>query len=210
MKILKNFVVFEGGDGSGTTTQLTNLEKTLSLGAVPPLPVIYKTFEPTDGPIGRIIRQGMREEIQLKSETIAYLFAADRREHLFGRNGIEERCNQGELVVCDRYLFSSLVYQGITCGKELPRLLNKDFPLPELVLFFDIDPEIAQKRMKNRSKKEIYENLEFQIRVRESYQELFREYENETRVEIIDACKPVEEVGREIWRAFGKMPIFRK
>ena len=215
MKILNNFAVLEGGDGSGTTTQLAILEQTLSEGAaanpehVSPLPAIHKTFEPTDNPAGRLIRQGLKGEIRLKSETIAFLFAADRNEHIYGPQGIMERCGRGELVVSDRYLFSSLVYQGITCGEELPARLNRDFPLPELVIFFDLDPKIAEKRIQGRSQKEIYETLEFQIKVRESYQSIFKKYGSTTRVEIIDASLSKEEVSREIWRAFSKMPIFK-
>ncbi|MCL2832850.1 MAG: dTMP kinase [Treponema sp.] len=210
MEILPNFVVFEGGDGSGTTTQLTALEHTLSMNTDMPLPAIHKTFEPTDGPVGRLIRQGMRGEITLKNETIACLFAADRYEHIYGPAGVEEQCKQGKLVVCDRYFFSSLVYQGITCGEDLPLVLNRGFPLPELVLFFDIDPETSQKRISGRSQKEIYETYEFQLKVRERYKSVMQKYSGMTRAEVIDASLSKEEVSAQVWRVIGKMPIFRR
>ena len=203
MRTLNNFVVFEGGDGSGTSTQMEKLK-------IPPFPSLYTTFEPTNGPIGRLIRSGLRGETSLQKETIAYLFAADRNEHVFGPGGIEERANRGELVVCDRYVLSSLVYQGITCGEELPLRLNSNFPKPELLLFFDLDPEIAQKRMENRGEKEIYESLEFQLLARKRYMALLPRLEGEgCRIEIIDASLPPEEVARDVWGALQKMPIFK-
>jgi dTMP kinase len=174
------------------------------------LPPLFATFEPTDGQIGRLIRSGLRGENSLTSETMAYLFAADRNEHIFGPKGIEERAKRGEFVVCDRYILSSLVYQGITCGEELPLRLNSGFPRPELLLFFDLDPEIAQKRMENRPEKEIYEYLEFQIQVQDRYKALLLRFETAgCRVEVIDASQGPEEVAQDLWRSLRKMPIFK-
>ena len=144
MKILGNFAVFEGGDGSGTTTQIEMLRRRFD---PPTSPRLWPTFEPTDGPIGRLIRSGLRAETGLLPDTMAYLFSADRNEHLHAKGGIIEHAASGELVVSDRYVLSSLVYQGIACGGSLPKLLNNDFPAPELLFFFDIDPQIALKRM---------------------------------------------------------------
>lgn len=229
MEILDNFAVFEGLDGSGTTTQLTILEKFFHqsgssailpdhlLVAEPGGDYLYsslpfcKTFEPTDGIIGRIIRSGLRKEVILRPETIAHLFAVDRDEHIFGPGGVSERCHRGELVVSDRYVPSSLVYQGITCGDALPLLLNRNFPGPELLIFFDIDPETAQNRRAGRDRKEIYEYLEFQIQVRERYKALLPTYAGQgVRVEVVDASPPPEEVAREIWKVIQKMPIFKR
>jgi dTMP kinase len=212
MEILQNFVAFEGGDGSGTTTQLKMLrERFRGQGdGAAPLPFLFDTFEPTGGSIGRIIRSGLRGEIPFRNETIARLFAADRGEHLYGPGGIAERCGRGELVVSDRYVPSSLVYQGITCGEELPALLNRDFPGPELIIFFDIDPETAQKRMENRPEKEIYEHLEFQIQVRARYKAVLPRFEAENvRVETIDASLNPEDVAARVWTVLQKLPIFK-
>ena len=212
MKILKNFVVFEGIDGSGTTTQLNRLENFfLTNREVKRFPPFYKTSEPTNSSIGHLIRAGLRKETVLKEETIALLFAADRNEHLYGPNGIAERCGREELVVCDRYFPSSLVYQGITCGDALPDLLNRDFPGPELLLFFDIDPIEAQDRIAHRELKEIYEYLDFQIQVRQRYKELFPRLEKEgVKVETINASLPPDKVALEVWNHVEKMPIFNR
>ena len=210
MAILKNFAVFEGLDGSGTTTQLNMLE-TFFLEKRQTLPPLYKTYEPTNGSIGELIRLNLRGEIALKPETVALLFTADRNEHVWGPKGIAERCKAGELVVSDRYLFSSLVYQGITCGDDLPVRLNRDFPRPELLIFLDIDPETAQKRMAEREQKEIFEYLEFQIQVRERYKALLPQLSAEgVNVRVINASLPAGEVAAEVWSAIKKMPIFEE
>jgi dTMP kinase len=210
MSILVNFVVFEGGDGSGTTSQLEKIKVFFEANTVR-LPRLFHTFEPTSGPIGSLIRQGLRGELPLDSKTIAHLFAADRNEHIYGSGGIQERCKQGELVISDRYVLSSLVYQGITCGDELPAKLNQDFPLPELLLFFDIDPEIAQKRMDSRPQKEIYENLDFQIKVRNRYKALLPLLSNQgCCVQTIDASQPMDDVFAEVLRAMENLPIIKR
>ena len=212
MEILKNFVVFEGLDGSGTTTQLNILDDFFHQNqARLSLPSLYITFEPTDGSIGKLIRAGLRKEAAFRPETIALLFAADRNEHIYGSGGAAERCNRGELVVSDRYIASSLVYQGITCGEELPQKLNQDFPGPELLLFFDLDAETAQKRMAAREIKEIYEYLDFQIQVRRRYKALLPQFAAQgVRVVTIDAAPPAEEVARQVWSAVREMPIFKR
>jgi dTMP kinase len=210
MELLKNFAVFEGCDGSGTTTQISILENYL-LQHRQSLPPFYITFEPTNSSIGKLIRSGLQKKLILTSKTIALLFAADRCEHVYESGGIAERCNRGELVISDRYLPSSLVYQGITCGEELPELLNRDFPVPELLLFLDIDPETAHKRMAGREQKEIYENLDFQILVRKRYLSLLPYLSAEgVRVETIDASLTQEEVAGEVWKAIENMPILRR
>jgi dTMP kinase len=219
MSILHNFVVFEGPDGSGTSTQL-NLLKYCHLqeapdGAHRAQNLLYNrtspTYEPTGGPIGHIIHQALRGEKPLHAKTLAHLFAADRNEHLYAPDGIVERCARGELVVCDRYVLSSLVYQGLTCADDTPEILNAAFPLPELLCYFDIDSELAEKRMAKRSFKEIYEYLDFQKQVRERYQALLPGYTREgVRVEVIDASQSEEEVARVVSQAITKLPIFRE
>jgi dTMP kinase len=213
MIILPNFVVLEGVDGTGTTTQLKLLRNRFDQGLcgvspAAPLPLLYTTFEPTDGPVGALIRSFLRKEISLSPQTAARLFAADRNEHLYGDNGIHERCRRGELVVCDRYVLSSLVYQGIDCGEKLPWSLNEGFPVPELLLYLDIDPSISMKRIENRAGRDIYEYLDFQVKVRERYLALVSRYGEQGTVRIIDASQAPQEVAGEVWRALEKLPIF--
>jgi dTMP kinase len=206
--IIHNFAVFEGADGSGTTTQLKLLAERFA--SEPPSPAFYATFEPSDGPVGRFIRSVLGGQVLLEPATVARLFSADRHEHLYGKDGVIDRCGRGTLVVSDRYTPSSLVYQGITCGETLPRELNAAFPLPELLIFFDLDPQIAQERLSFRNGRDIYEYLDFQVKVRERYQALLPEYEEAgVRVERVDAAGKIEEVAEQVWRAVRKMPIVK-
>jgi dTMP kinase len=210
MGILCNFAVLEGGDGSGTSTQLGLLEQKIADNKSNTLD-FYSTYEPTGSVIGSLIRSVLKNDVSLQAETLAHLFAADRNEHLYAPCGIIERCQRGQLVVCDRYILSSLVYQGIECGINLPRILNLNFPLPELLIFFKIDPIHAMHRINNRPAKEIFEHLEFQEKVQQQYHLLIEEYRNSgVRVQIIDASQSVDNVAEEVWSAVSKMPIFKE
>ncbi|MDR0383555.1 MAG: dTMP kinase [Spirochaetaceae bacterium] len=209
MAVLRNFAVFEGGDGSGTSTQLEILSRKfrdVSAG----LPNAVFTFEPTDGAVGCLLREALRGKIKLRGETMARLFSADRVEHLYGEDGIVPLLQRGSFVVCDRYTLSSRVYQGIECGNELPASLNKDFPAPELILFFDIDPELAFERLAKRAKKDVYESADFQRRVRERYLCLLDSCRSEgSRVAVIDAAGPVDRVAEAVWQNIAEMPIIK-
>jgi dTMP kinase len=207
MEIIPNFAVFEGGDGSGTTTQMLMLSERLKKSGNP---CFFSTFEPTDGQIGKIIRAALTKTAPLAPQTLAMLFAADRNEHIYGPGGILEHANRGELVISDRYVLSSLVYQGIECGDELPAGLNSRFPAPETLIFLDIEPEIALERMKNRASLEIYEYREFQFKVREKYKSLLGTYADlGVRVETVDASQTAGEVADKVWSIVSKMPIFK-
>jgi dTMP kinase len=208
--ILQNFAVIEGCDGSGTTTQLEMLKGRFDYAISVAL---FASCEPTQGPLGLLIRRILGKELTVQKETLARLFAADRGEHLYAPGGIVERCGRGELAVSDRYTPSSLVYQGLECGPELPELLNAVFPLPELLIYLDIDSQTAMERIgqrNGREEREIYEKLDFQTKVREAYQELLPRYKHAgVRVIAIDGALPQETVSEEIWRAVREMPIMQ-
>jgi dTMP kinase len=201
---IQNFVVFEGGDGSGTTTQLSILKekllKTQKIG-------IFPTFEPTDSQTGRFIRAALKKETTITPQTLCYLFASDRNEHIYGENGILSHTARGELVISDRYVISSLVYQGIECGDELPQILNSRFPNPEITIFLDTKPGAAIERMKKRPTLEIYEYLDFQEKVYKKYMSVLEVYGKTARVEKIDGSKSIAEVADQVWSIVSQMPI---
>jgi dTMP kinase len=208
MAVLQNFAVFEGGDGSGTSTQLEILSRRFQ--NVSALPQAVFTFEPTDGAVGRLLRKALRGDVKLCGETMARLFSADRAEHLYGAVGILMLLRQGNLVVCDRYTLSSRVYQGLECGDALPTALNKDFPAPELLLFFDIDPKLALERLRSRGQKDVYENAGFQRRVRERYLALLDSCRAEgSRVTVIDAAAPADRVAEAVWQNIALLPAMK-
>jgi dTMP kinase len=197
--VLKNFIVFEGCDGAGTTTQRNILRDKLTSEKMD----VFDTFEPTDSPIGRLLREALSKKHEFCPETLTFLFSADRCEHIYGKNGILEHCNRGGITICDRYLLSTQVYQGILCGDELALRLNSEFPIPAMLLFFDIDPEIALSRVEGRGQtKEIYEYAEFQTKVRARYKKLLPSCgEQGSKVLVIDAAKPIGEVAANVWDA---------
>lgn len=171
--------------------------------------VHHASCEPTPGPVGILIRQALSGAFPARAETVARLFAADRGEHLYGPEGIVARTELGQLTVSDRYLFSSLAYQGLTCGNELPTLLNAPFPLPELLLFFELDPEVAERRMASRKELDIYENLEFQRHVAEAYRTIVHSFEDSgMTIARINASATPEEVESAVWAAVS--PLVRR
>ena len=196
--VLKNFIVFEGIDGAGTSTQIKKLvEKDPER--------FVATAEPTSGPTGKFLRRMLAGEFHVDEKTNAYLFAADRCEHIFGKGGVKELCDSGKTVVSDRYFFSSLAYQSVSCGLELPMLLNSTFPLPEYLFFFEINPEISLKRVTARNEsKEIYENLDAQKKIAALYEKVISMYESdsskreEMKIIRIDATKSIPEISRII------------
>lgn len=193
--ILKNFIVLEGIDGAGTSTQIKKLiEKNPER--------FSATAEPTGTETGKFLRKILGGDISVNEKTAAYLFAADRCEHLYGAGGVIEQLENGKTVVSDRYFFSSLAYQSVTCGEELPRMLNSPFPLPEYLFYFQIDPEISLKRVDSRNeKKEIYEKIDMQKKTAALYDAVISEYEaNPDGMKIIriDASKTIEEIEKEI------------
>lgn len=196
--VLKNFIVFEGIDGAGTSTQIKKL--------VDNAPEKYiATAEPTSGPTGKFLRRMLSGEFHVDEKTNAYLFAADRCEHIFGKGGVKELCESGKIVVSDRYFFSSLAYQSVSCGLELPQLLNSPFPLPEYLFFFDINPEISLGRVNARNgHKEIYENIEAQKKIAALYEKVISMYESDSRLRDemkiirIDASKSIDDISRII------------
>ena len=197
--ILKNFIVFEGIDGAGTSTQIKILKERADASR------FFFTTEPTDSETGKFLRKMLKGDVELDPRTSAFLFAADRNEHLYGKGGtncgVVEQANSGKIVVSDRYLFSSLTYQCVTCGDELPRKLNEDFPLPEILFFFDIDPEISLKRVLGRGATEIYEKLDFQKATAARYRKVIDEYEamnTDMKIVRLDATLPVEKVAEII------------
>jgi dTMP kinase len=201
-EVLSRFIVFEGVDGSGTTTQLRAVDEALGRAGIPH----WTTCEPTDRPEGALIRRILSGELGAAPGTVAHLFAADRHEHLFGSGGIIERLDRGETVVCDRYVLSSLAYQGVACGLDLPLRLNAEFPLPELLLYFDLSPELSMARIGGRESREIYENRPFQAKVREAYEEAIARFRDRPmRVVRIDASLPVEKVTRSLFEALSSL-----
>ncbi|OQY36871.1 MAG: dTMP kinase [Spirochaetaceae bacterium 4572_7] len=196
-EVIKNFVVLEGLDGSGTTTQLNILTKMLEKDAIS----IIRTFEPTDNPIGKLIRRVLRKELSLEPKSVSKLFVADRHEHIYGANGIVKNTSKGNLVLCDRYLFSSLAYQSPECGFDYVKNINEGFPLPEHLFFFNVDVDICQERIVKRGDaKELFDAHEYQLKVHKNYLKALELYkDSKMNIHIIDGTKSPKEISNEIY-----------
>ena len=207
--ILKNFVVFEGLDGTGTTSQIRLLQEAFASRGQKD--TVCFTCEPTDGSIGKLIREALSGAAGFDAQTIAYLFGADRCEHIYGKEGILAQLKAGKAVFSDRYLFSSLAYQGLAAGKKLAQTINAPFPLPEYLFFFDLPAKTAMERIEKRNiPREIYEKEAFQKKVADEYQTIFRYYAEtvpDMRIIRIDASKTIAEIHENIWSIVCNLPI---
>ncbi len=202
--ILERFVVLEGLDGAGTTTQLKLLSQRLEKEGRS----FTATWEPTDGTIGRLIRSILARDTPALPRTIALLYAADRNEHLHSDGGILSRTAAGELVISDRYIFSSLAYQSIQCGLDYVLALNAEFPLPQCLFFLDTPVEVCQSRIARRASSELFDGVDFQARVRQGYLAAIERFRGSgMRIEIVDGDGSPMEIHARIWTVLSGMPI---
>ncbi|MBE3063840.1 MAG: dTMP kinase [Spirochaetes bacterium] len=203
--ILQRFVVLEGLDGSGTTTQMKLLAERLEREGRPHA----ATWEPTDGPVGSLIRSILSKRTPAHPRTVALLFAADRNEHLYEPGtGIAERTKRGEIVICDRYLFSSLAYQSLESDPDYVLALNSAFPFPQLLVFLDTPVEVCQERLARRGSAELYDGFAFQSRVRAEYLKAIERFRGTgMRIERIAGDRPAGLIHGEIWKILAGMPI---
>lgn len=202
------FIVFEGLDGAGTTTQAHRLVEALALRGHP----AHFTREPSDGPIGTTIRQALTRRLvlpdgrRLTPHTLALLFAADRTDHLAAE--VEPLRARGVSVVCDRYALSSVAYQGQEIDPDFVRAINASAGAPDLTLFLRVSPETALTRRQGRSMgEELYEALETQRRVAVGYDLAAAHYRDAHHVATIDGEQGIDDVGeaclKEALRLFG-------
>jgi dTMP kinase len=200
------FITFEGGDGSGKTTQVKALESHLTASGKSCL----STREPGGTSLGELIRQVLLEvgKQPITSPTELFLYLADRAQHI--HEVIIPALEQGKIVLCDRHTDSTLAYQGYGRGIDLGllRSLNdiaSQGIKPDLTLLFDCPVEIGLSRTAQRQSQTAsarnedrfeQEKIEFHERVRAGFLELARA--EPRRFRIIDAARPAEEVGQEI------------
>ncbi len=174
------FIVFEGIDSSGKTTQAELLKKYFL--AIDEQAVISP--EPSNGIIGNLIRQALKQRIvfsrdrDLFDRQMAYLFAADRHDHLYNDiDGVFKLIQNNYHVISTRYYFSSLAYNCDSVEQfDFITKLNDRFPNPDLTIYIDIPIEVSLSRLQERSLQEIYETKTKLTKVRKQYQQIFAEY----------------------------------
>jgi dTMP kinase len=187
---MKKFIVFEGLDGSGLTTQ-AGLLRNYFLGKGYE---VLLTKEPTDGLIGGLIRSCLRKEWATSSLTLQILYAADRSHHI--KTEIEPALKSGKVVISDRYILSSLAYGSMNIDLQILKNLNETFPKPDLTIFIDNPPEVCMERIKkSRHHIELFEEQKKLEKIRENYHKLKAHFPN---TYIIDGSEPVREVFSKI------------
>ena len=193
------FITLEGPEGSGKTTAVEAAVKALEAKGYE----IVRTREPGGTPIAEQIRNVILDKANTNMDprTEALLYAASRRQHLVEK--VWPALKEGKIVICDRYLDSSLAYQGGARGLGVENILNVNLfatenTFPDLTLLFDITPEEGLKRISANANREVnrldLEKLEFHHKVRDTFLELAKRYPE--RFVIIDASKSKEEVAK--------------
>ncbi len=182
------FICIEGLDGSGKTTQAKRLVKNLRRKG---FDAVYTT-EPSGGKVGELIRRFVLDrERRVSTALEALLFAADRVHHV--ESEIKPLLKQGKIVVCDRYVYSTLAYQG-AAGLDLGWIdaINQYALKPDVAFFMDVPVNVVVKRFK--MKKTVMENRTNMEKVREIYLKLVRQQ----RLTLINGDKPIAQVSKDI------------
>lgn len=190
------FIVFEGIDGAGKSTQISLLREELSRRGIN----TESSAEPTALPTGKELRRALSGELKRTPLEMAEMFATDRVAHNIE---IEKQLSEGMTVISDRYYYSSLAYQGAELGYETVARLNlenKGIRRPDICVFLDLSPESSLKRIGGRGESvEIYENLEYLTKTRKMFFDVFdRLRENGENIAIIDASGSVEQVAEAV------------
>ena len=199
------FIALEGIDGSGKSTQARMLAERMRQEGI----ACYATMEPTDSPIGALIRQILTGRVKTDNRVIAPLFVADRLDHLLNEvNGILPKIEEGIHVITDRYYFSSYAYHGVDMPMDWVISANsqcRDIVRPSATVFIDVEPDTALERIaKNRFHKELFEKKSRLIQVREKYLEAFEKQKELENIIIVDGNRPPEAIAEEIWGRLEK------
>jgi dTMP kinase len=158
------FVVLEGIDGSGTTSVSQEVTERLNIKGVSSI----WTREPSDGPVGRLMRQALKGDLPLDKRATLGLFVADRWWHV--DQIVKPALDEGKIVICDRYAYSTWVYQQDAWRPQLLREIMADLPAPDLVFVLDCPVSEAQRR--KTPDREMFDDAPAQERYRTRYQNL--------------------------------------
>ncbi|MCM3478928.1 MULTISPECIES: dTMP kinase [Bacillaceae] len=194
------FITVEGPDGAGKTTVLNIIAEELAAEGYP----IVQTREPGGSPIAEKIRQIIldKKHTEMDPRTEALLYAAARRQHLIEK--IIPALEKGNIVLCDRFIDASIVYQGFArkIGIDEVLKINRfaiENTMPDLTIYFDIEPKIGLERIQKHRQGEMnrldLETMEFHKMVREGYLQLLDRFPD--RIKKVMADRPIEEVKTE-------------
>ncbi len=201
------FVVFEGLDGSGKGTIVSETKRFLVRKGVP-LSNICVTAEPTNGFYGKKIRELLRQRVDplVNAKQFLDLYVADRREHV--ESVLKPALANNQVILCDRYKYSTFVYQSLQ-GVPLSTImgLHECFPVPDLVFVLDVPVEVALKRISNRSYLESFEKADFMRKVRSGFLGLKKLFPGEN-IFVINASNSIGFVKKQVFSILEKEASF--
>ena len=194
------FITLEGPDGSGKSTVATKLCERLKNEGYE----VVHTREPGGIEISESIRNIILDpkNTMMDSKTEALLYAASRRQHLVEK--VFPAVEQGKIVICERFVDSSLAYQGF--GRQIGmdevlsiNLFAIDNTYPDMTVYLDIDEQVGLDRLKDRDFKDRLdqESIDFHHRVKQGYQEVLKRFKD--RIQIVDASKTIDEVTQDVY-----------
>lgn len=191
------FIVLDGPDGAGLSTQAQLLEEWLRKKRKK----VLLTKEPNFGLIGGIIKAALKNEWKTDQKTLQLLFSADRAHHL--QKEIIPALKKGYIVISDRYILSTYCF-GTIDGLSLDwlRSLNSQFIKPDITIILDVPPEVSLERIKkSRPSLELFEDRKKLEKIRENYRKLKNEFPNTF---VVDGTKSIEEVHEKIKKIVEK------
>lgn len=199
------FIVFEGIDGSGKTTQIQLLANRLKRAQFP----VHLTKEPTDGPIGSMARNVLNKRLILDEQTVAALFLADRLDHIQNsQNGMLQHQKKGSIVLLDRYYLSSYAYHSAFVPLDWVIQANsicQTLMQPDIIFFLDVPPEVSIARLRaSRGFLDLYETETRLKTVRANYLKAIEKVKAQENIHIIDATQPIEAIELAIWKIIMK------
>jgi len=193
-------MVIEGLDGAGTTTQVHLLDRRLSQSSG-----VYVTHEPSEGPVGSLIRLVLEHRVKVSDATLAALFAADLMDHRYcreGNGGIVAQLAQGFHVLTDRYYLSSLAYQGISLDWQWIWDMHAHCVRPDATVFVDVPVDVCLQRITSGRGRhfDLFENKRVLTHARQSYlRAIERLHRAGVQVEVIEGDAPPNQVHAAIW-----------
>ncbi len=198
------FIVFEGIDGSGKTTQVQLLADFLRSRGIETV----VTAEPTDLPTGKELRAALSGKKKKSECEMAALFVLDRIAHNNDKeNGIRALVEKGVYVICDRYYYSTLAYQGMSTDYAWVKEMNLSCPdimKPDLCIYLDLLPSQSLERIrKGRESVEIYETEEILARVRNTFMTVIDDLKETENIAVVDAYRPINSIAEDIKRAIN-------
>ena len=202
------FIVIEGIDGSGKSTHIPLLAKRLMADGKK----VYTTAEPTVSLTGGLLRDALSGVSKKTTCEIASMFLLDRIFHNVNPvNGIEKFLSEGVDVICDRYYYSSLAYQGSETDFDWVLDMNLNCPeirKPDLCIFLDLSPEKSLERIsKNRMVKEIYEEKDRLEKFRRRYFDIFEMLKFTDNIAVLDTDRDIESIADDIYNLVANLEI---